>query len=69
MRRRNLVVLLSAVTALGLPTVWAQEKLPVIGFLHQGPQPPATLMNHCRRAAGRSPADPYPLSRRFGLLL
>jgi putative ABC transport system substrate-binding protein len=44
MRRRNLVVLLSAVTALGLPTAWAQEKLPVIGFLHQGTQPPATLM-------------------------
>jgi putative ABC transport system substrate-binding protein len=44
MRGRNLVVLLSAVTALGLPTAWAQEKLPVIGFLHQGTQPPATLM-------------------------
>jgi putative ABC transport system substrate-binding protein len=44
MRRRDLFAILSAVTALGIPTTRAQEKLPLIGFLHQGTQPPRTLM-------------------------
>lgn len=44
MRRRDLIVLLGGVGALIAPTARSQEKLPVIGFLHQGTQAPAALM-------------------------
>jgi putative tryptophan/tyrosine transport system substrate-binding protein len=44
MRRRDLFVLLGAAATLQSIAVRAQQAIPVIGFLHQGAQPAATLM-------------------------